>query len=299
MANESTTASFAGIRPTKGNPQVIDQVHDTAIGMQTVHWQDALGFAAVIQGRVSSTTSATAVSNGATEADAQTVSEITTVAATYTPAIKAVFVIASMAAMLTTPVDLEALASRTIGIALANKLDTDIFALFSGFASVVGTSGLDLSLDDCITAGMTLRVNAGNRFQNAIWMFHPTQVADLNRAGLNSNSPFVISTLDGFFPQAGKAMAGNYLGVFQGFQAFNSSLVGTVNAGADRGGALYVVPSAGNVGSAIGGALIALSQGGGGSMLPQQRLANAMAGYSMYAVGEEMDVFGVLVQSDA
>lgn len=299
MANETTSASMTGMRPTKVNPKVIDQVHDNSFAMEFVNWQNGLGFASVSQGAVTSTTAATAVANGATEGDAQTVSEITFAAATYSAAMKAVFVVASILGQLTTPVDVMDLATRTIGIALGNKIDTDVFALASGFATVVGTSGVDLAISDLIAAGFNLRVNAGHRHVDAAWCLHPVQVADINNSALSSNSPWVNRALADFFPEAGAAMqGGNYLGTLQGFPAFTSSLVGTVNGGADRGGMLIVIPS-GETGAAIGGDMVALDQRNGGSMTPQQRLADAMGGWSCYAVGEEKDLFGVLVQSDA
>jgi len=299
MAGESTTNGLAGIRPTKGAPDIIVQVHDNAIFQGMVNWQNSMGFAATTMGRATSTTSATAVANGANEADAQSASELTTTVSTATPAMKAVFVILSMISAMTTQVDLKAFAAKTIAIALANKLDSDITALFGGFATVVGTSGVALTPADCIAATMNLRVNAGNRAGDAVWGLHPKQIADLQNAASNNNSPFASRMLEEFDPRFGLSAKSNMHGDLYGYPCFGSTLVGTVNAGADRGGALFVIPSASGPGAAIGGALLALAQGSEGSMLPQQRLADAMSGWSAYGVIEEMDVFGVLVQSDA
>lgn len=299
MAGESTTNGLAGVRPTKGAPDIIVQVHDNAIFQGAVNWQDGMGYAATTMGRATSTTSATAVANGANEADAQSASELTTTVSTATPAMKAVFVILSMISAMTTQVDLKAFASKTIGIALANKLDSDITALFGGFATVVGTSGVALTQQDCITATMNLRVNAGNRAGDAIWGLHPKQIADLQSAASNNHSPFASRMMEEFDPRFGQSAKSNMHGDLFGYPCFASTLVGTVNVGADRGGALFVIPSASGPGAAIGGSMIALSQGGEASMLAQQRLADAMSGWSAYGVIEEMDVFGVLVQSDA
>lgn len=299
MASESTTNGLAGVRPTKGPSSVILQVHDNAIMQGFVNWQDSTGYAATTQARATSTTSATAVSNGANEADAQSNSELTTTVSTATPAMKAVFVVLSMISQLTSSVNLKDFAAKTIGIALANKLDTDISALFGGFATVVGDSGVALSASNTITATMNLRVNAGNRAGDAVWCLHPKQIADLQTSASSNTSPFAARMLDEFDPRFGMAARSNMHGMLQGYPCFSSTLVGTVNVGADRGGALMVIPSAAGPGAAIGGAMIALQQGGEGSMLSQQQLADAMSGWSAYGVIEEMDVFGVLVQSDA
>lgn len=299
MASETTTNGLSGVRPTKGPSSVILQVHDNAIMQGFVNWQDSTGYAATTQARATSTTSATAVSNGANEADAQSNSELTTSVSTATPAMKAVFVVLSMISQLTSSVNLKDFAAKTIGIALANKLDTDISALFGGFSTVVGDSGVAMSVSNAITATMNLRVNAGNRAGDAVWCLHPKQLADLRTSAGSNTSPFAARMLDEFDPRFGVAARSNMHGLLEGYPCFSSTLVGTVNAGADRGGALMVIPSEAGPGAAIGGAMIALQQGGEGSMLSQQQLADAMSGWSAYGVIEEMDVFGVLVQSDA
>lgn len=299
MAGESTTNGLAGIRPTKGAPDIILQVHDNAIFQGTVNWQDSMGYAATTMGRATSTTSATAVANGANEADQQSASELTTSVSTATPAMKAVFVVLSFISAMTTQTDLKGFASKTIAIALANKLDSDITALFGGFSTVVGTSGVGLTVQDTITAAMNLRVNAGNRAGDAMWGLHPKQIADLVSSASNNNSPFAAMQLEGFDTRFGQSARSNSHGLLQGFPCLSSTQVGTVNAGADRGGALYVTPSASGAGAAIGGAMLAIQQGSEDSMLPQRQLADALSGWSAYGVIEEMDVFGVLVQSDA
>jgi hypothetical protein len=146
MADESTTDSMAGIGPALVSNFLISEPRDEAVLAPLVHWQDAMGSLSVAQGAITSTLSATAISNGATEADAGSWSQVTTAAATFTPAIKAAFVIVSMQRMRSSPVDIVASVRGIVERGLVNKLEADIGALGGGFSNTAGTSGAALAI---------------------------------------------------------------------------------------------------------------------------------------------------------
>lgn len=301
MANESTTNGLAGIRPAKVDPSLIPEVHDNSIAMPMVDWKDGTGAASVAIGRITSTATVNSPANGANEADAQTVSELTTSAATFSPAAKAVFVVLSLVAQYTSAPNLLEASRQYISRALATKLDTDVFALLAGFANAVGTSGVDLTLDDVLAARVLLRTGAGNRADSAdvVMVLHPVQFADLKRDAMSRNSPFVDRLVTDFDKNPGVQLAANYRGSYEGAWVFESSNVPTANAGADRAGGMFIVPGSGGTGAALGGAMIFANMAGSADQSVNFALASSMHGVSLYAVGESMDVFGVEITSDA
>lgn len=300
MANESTTSGLAGIRPARVSNSLIPEVHDNSISFPMVDWQDSTGAQSVAIGRITSTATVNTPANGANEADAQTVSEITTSAATFSPAAKAVFVVLSLVSQYTSAPNLLAEARGYISRALATKLDTDVFALLAGFANAVGTSGVDLTLDDVLAARVLLRTGAGNRADSAdvVMVLHPVQFADLQRDAMSRNSPFVDRLVTDFTQNPGIQLAANYRGSLYGAWVFESSNVPTANAGADRAGGMFIVPGSG-VGSALGGGMIFMDMAGAADQAVNLALATSMHGVSLYAVGEAKDEFGVEITSDA
>jgi hypothetical protein len=102
------------------------------------------------------------------------------------------------------------------------------------FTTVVGTSGVDMSVDDFYSAqfALTLQSVAGPY----ICILHPRQLADF-QASLRAEagpSQFVPATQE-MLNIKGQGFAG----MFNGVDIFVSSKVVTANAGADRAGAMF------------------------------------------------------------
>ena len=55
--------------------------------------------------------------------------------------------------------DVASAVGRQIGSALAEKIDTDIAALFTGFSQSVGSGAAEISIEDLFKAAATLRTN--------------------------------------------------------------------------------------------------------------------------------------------
>lgn len=125
---------------------------------------------------------------------------------------------------------------RQLGRALADKMDVDICALFAGFTSAVGSTGVNVSLANLLDAIYTLEVADASGLGSLVAVLHPRQTADL-RTELEADSASVYTNTS---PDAlHKANAG-YFGNWFGIDIFQSTNVPTANAAADRAGGLFV-----------------------------------------------------------
>jgi hypothetical protein len=261
-----------------------------------------MGAASVSFGRITSSNASevVAVTNGASEAAAQNLSEVTTSTATAAPAVKAIFVILSLISKWTAAVDLVGEIRGVVARSLATKLDVDIATLFSGASNTVGTSGVDATLDDLRIAAALLRVNAGNRADSGVFGLHPVQVSDLEADAMARNSPYAAALMSASSP-AGLSAAQrlNYRSPLFGFPILISNNIQTANASADRAGVLMVTPSASGAGAFLGGAMIGFSMMGDHDELVNQKVAQSLSGVSAYGLIEAKDEFGVAIVTDA
>lgn len=127
---------------------------------------------------------------------------------------------------------------RQLGNAMAQKLDVDICALFSGFSNTVGSTGTDLSLANVFDAIYGLESN--NAPGPYVAVLHPRQIADL-RTAINAASGAVFT---GQGVRAGSNELGTvedagYFGTFMNIDFYQSTNVPTANAAADRAGAVF------------------------------------------------------------
>lgn len=301
MANETTSSNLSGIRPTQVANTLIPEVRDNAVAPFAVDWRDGTGVAAVSVGRITSTAAVTAITTGTSEFDGTSArSQVTTSANTFTPAAKAIYVLASFLSLATTPVNMAQEIRNIMSRAHAVNLDTDILALSSGFSNGAGTSGVDASLDDARTAATLFRTVAGNRSSNGVWFLHPQQESDLIADAMSRNSPWIVArnVLEAL-PGASREVQVNFRGMLLGYPVIVSSYVPTANASADRAGMLIVPPSPGAPGAAIGGAMIGMDMQEEASGISREYPAKFFGSVSMYAVGEEKDEFGVNLTTDA
>lgn len=125
------------------------------------------------------------------------------------------------------------LAASMVGAA-SMRFTTMIAALASGFSQSVGSTGIDMSVDDFFDANTTLSLNSNAAQRMA--MLHPRQLEDL-RNSLRAEGgaiQFMEATAEMLMAK-GPGFAGSFLGV----DIFSSSKIATANAGADRAGMMF------------------------------------------------------------
>ncbi len=114
-----------------------------------------------------------------------------------------------------------------LGKALANKIDADLLASASSFTSSVGTTGLDMTEANFLSAIYTLEL--GNAKGPFIAVLHPYQVSNL-RADIAASTGAVWGG-----PSAPAFELGS-LGSLYGVDIVQSTNCASVNVGADRQG---------------------------------------------------------------
>lgn len=194
----------------------------------------------------------------------------------------------------------EAIAADMVG-AYHMAVTTAIAALGAGFSNSVGTSGVDMSVDDFYSAIFQLEESDVNGALLAV--LHPVQVSNLQASirlegGANQYKAATQDMLDA----KGQGFAGSFAGV----DIFKSSKVPTANAGADRAGMMF---AAGAIGFAAGSPSAISSLGGvivpAGSevMVEFERDSAAglqkMVGSAFFGVAELQDSKGVGIVTDA
>lgn len=116
-----------------------------------------------------------------------------------------------------------------LGKALANKIDADLLASASSFTNSVGTSGVDMTEDDFLSAIYTLEL--GNGKGPFVAVLHPYQVSNLRRAIAASTG----AVWGG--PSTPAADLGS-LGTLYGVDIVQSTNCASVNVNADRMGVM-------------------------------------------------------------
>ncbi len=177
--------------------------------------------------------------------------------------------------------------ARQGGKAVADKRDVDLAALLAGFSSVVGTSGADLTEANLLSAITTL-TNA-DAPQPYVIVLHTQQLGDARAALMGTTATPQTNTspaeLGALGPSNGQAFP------YAGYPIFSSTNVATMNAGADRGGAIF----------ARGEALARVDKRP--IRLEPQRDASLRSWEynmtSVYGQGELVDGWGVTIQTDA
>lgn len=116
-----------------------------------------------------------------------------------------------------------------LGKALANKIDADLLASASSFTNTVGTSGIDMTEDNFLSAIYALEL--GNAKGPFVAVLHPYQVSNLRRAIAASTG----AVWGG--PSTPAADLGS-LGTLYGVDIVQSTNCASVNVNADRQGVM-------------------------------------------------------------
>ncbi len=122
--------------------------------------------------------------------------------------------------------------AEELGKALANKIDTDLLAEAVDFVNSVGTSGVDMSEADFLSAIYTLE--SGNAKGPFACVLHPIQVHDL-RTALSATTGAVWGG-----PSAPAADLGAFASLY-GVDVYKSTNCASVNLNADRQGVMMPV----------------------------------------------------------
>lgn len=120
-------------------------------------------------------------------------------------------------------------------VSSSNTLVSLVANVTDGFSSTVGSSGVDLSVNNFLAAIQTLEVAKNVGPYMAI--LHPQQMGDL-RAAIANVSGGAIQWLPASQEQI-QILGNGYRGNWMGVDIFSSSFVPTANAGADRAGGMF------------------------------------------------------------
>lgn len=192
------------------------------------------------------------------------------------------------------------LAASMVGSA-SMRFTTMIAALASGFSQSVGSTGVDMSVDDFFDADIALSLNS-NPAQR-LCMLHPRQVADL-RTSLRAEGgaiQFMAATAEMLMAK-GPGFVGSFLGV----DIFQSSKIATANAGADRAGMMFcrgaMVYADGTPRSIVGAGGVIQPAGSKIVVEFERDAAGALTkvvGNYYVGVAENQDLMGVGIVTDA
>jgi N4-gp56 family major capsid protein len=125
---------------------------------------------------------------------------------------------------------------KQLGRSLGDKIDIDVCALFAGFSTAVGATGVNIALTDILDAIYNLEVNDAAGLGSIVGALHPRQTADF-RTEFEADTAAIYSGAG--TGKIGKASAG-YFGSWFGVDIFQSTNVPTANAAADRAGAFFI-----------------------------------------------------------
>jgi len=182
--------------------------------------------------------------------------------------------------------DVAAAIGRQIGSAMAEKVDTDLAALFSGFSNTVDKSTAAVTVQDIFKAAAILKNNKADQNGAFACVLHPYQAYDLKNQLTNAGSTMSHSLSD----VGNTALLNGFIGRIAGVDIFESTVV----TGGDSAGSYY-------------GAV--MTQDALGMMLKRgmrietERNASKrsleIVGSMAYGVSELFDQYGVAIQSDA
>ena len=126
-------------------------------------------------------------------------------------------------------VDVAADVGRVLGEAIAVKMDTDVFALFSSFSNTQGNDAAELDADEIFQAAATLR--AANAPGPYFGVFHPAAVYNLKKSLINSGG--AIANLSN---RGNEALETGLVGTIAGVTIIESTAVASVSADGYIGG---------------------------------------------------------------
>lgn len=132
-----------------------------------------------------------------------------------------------------------------MGRAAAQYFERKVAALYNGFSTVKGSTGIALSLANCRAAVVALRAAnpmltaPGTSFSGPYWVMHPTQVGNLrDEIATSGSSALTQPTQTEILNGAGSSFRTGLVGSLYGFPLYESTAV--VSDGTDHHGGLLV-----------------------------------------------------------
>jgi len=180
--------------------------------------------------------------------------------------------------------DTAAAVGRQLGAAMAEKVDTDLAALFTGFSNSVGAVETEITVDDMFKAAATLRNNKAPGPYVAV--LHPYQAFQLKKllAG-NGNTPMNNHDL------ANEALRTGYVGQIAGIQIFESTVITGPDSAGD--GFIGAAMSADALGYMVKRSMRIETQ------RDASLRATEIVGSMAYGTSELIDAYGVKIIADA
>lgn len=127
--------------------------------------------------------------------------------------------------------DVAAAIGRQLGDAMANKVDGDLAALFSGFTNTVGSGAAEITVEDLFKAAATLRNN--NAMGPYYCILHPYQAFQIKKQLSNAGNTNMVNPSD----LGNEALRNGLVGNIAGMQVFESTNVTGDSSGAFVGAA--------------------------------------------------------------
>jgi N4-gp56 family major capsid protein len=125
---------------------------------------------------------------------------------------------------------------RLFGEAVARKMDTDLTALFAGFAAGYGNYTAVITAADIFKAVATLKANAVPT-EGMVCVLHPEIAYDLKSAlTTQGNTPF---TMGAYGENANEAMRTGFVGMLAGIPVYETSNIAYVTNAGDFPGAVF------------------------------------------------------------
>lgn len=235
MATTTAAGSLGPGSPTHVNARWIVETREPSIMLVMAGIFDRMG-PGLAENWVQITNSFTsggpiaAISNGATEANAISDTDLTSTAAAITPQAHAASIVVSKMAEKTSATNIPDNVRQLLARSHADYIDTILMALFSSFTNSTGNTGerLDLSIFRAALTGYRNTCKATKRPQG---IFHPTcwgHLIDTLISGGGAALSAILSQLsvaDLFGGNAGEGMAGSYQGTLLGVDCWNSTNV--------------------------------------------------------------------------
>lgn len=175
------------------------------------------------------------------------------------------------------------------GMAISDKIDIDTLALFAGFSNSVGTTTVDLTINQLSEAAYKVRLAKAPG--PIVYVLHPTQVFDIQAHIISSaapvwSNPSMIELLNS------QPKPNHFRGSIFGIDVYDSNNCATANAGADVVGACL-------------NAALALAMGTAGGtdtiidpMTATKRTQNVSSAF-YFDVKERLDGAGCKIVTDA
>jgi len=181
--------------------------------------------------------------------------------------------------------DTAAAVGRQLGQAMAEKVDTDIAALFTGFSNNINKAGAAVTVADLFQAAAILKANKADQNGAFACVLHPYQAYDLKNQLTNAGSTMSHALSD----VGNTALLNGFIGRIAGIDVFESSIIAGDSAGAYVGAVMtqdalgYMVKRAMRIETQRDASL----------------RATEIVGSMAYGVSEIFDAYGVQLLGDA